>query len=131
MDESKSFDVWNTNKKEIHQKQNLKRYHQGDIWWCKLGKNIGFEQNGTGSDFDRPVLVIRGFNKKVCLIVPFTTKGKENKFYYNVGLIENKNAFAILSQVRLIDTKRLENKIGYININKLYEIKKAIWSLIR
>lgn len=127
----KSFDKWNIQKQKIHTIKQNKRYHAGDVWWCNLGQNVGFEQNGTGNDFDRPVLVIKGFNKKVCLIVPLTTKAKENKFYYNIGLVENKNAFAILSQIRLVDTKRLENKISYINIDKLNKIKKAIWDLIR
>jgi hypothetical protein len=33
-------------------------YHKREIWWCSLGVNVGFEQDGTGTNYDRPVLVI-------------------------------------------------------------------------
>lgn len=125
----KNFDQWNNLKKEIHVEN--KKYHEGDIWWCNLGQNIGDEQNGTGDFFDRPILIIKGFNKRVCLVVPLTTKEKHNKFFFCIGNIQNKNNFVILSQIKLIDTKRLINQIGFIQKNRLDEIKKAIWNLIR
>jgi mRNA interferase MazF len=71
------------------------------------------------------------FSKNVCLIVPLTTKMKKGKFYYEVGTIEKNQNFAILSQVKLIDTKRLSNKIHYVDKKTLAQIKKAIWKLIR
>jgi mRNA interferase MazF len=125
------FLKWSFIKNLIHENRTNKRYHAGDIWWCNLGKNIGFEQNGTGKNFERPVLVIKGFSKQVCLIAPLTTNKKINKFHFKINVINNKEATAILSQIRLIDTKRFQNKIGYINSKKLFQIKKAIWKLIR
>jgi mRNA interferase MazF len=125
------FDKWNIDKQNINKFNKNRKYHAGDIWWCNLGQNIGYEQNGTGKGFERPVLVVKGFSKNVCLIVPLTTKIKDNKFYSLIGLVNSKIAFAILSQIRLIDTKRLINQIGFVNTNKLNKIKKAIWKLIR
>jgi len=75
--------------------------------------------------------VIKGFNKKVCLIVPLTTKLKENKFHYDIGSIAGKRACAILSQIRLVDTKRFINKISFVNNKRLFKLKRAIWKLIR
>ena len=60
----KDFDRWNINKKRLHSQNVLHFYHEREIWWCSLGVNIGFEQDGTGKNFDRPVIVVRGFNKK-------------------------------------------------------------------
>jgi mRNA interferase MazF len=125
------FNHWNEIKKDIDFHFKNKKYHAGDIWWCKLGKNIGSEQNGSGKFFERPVLVIKGFNKEVCLVVPLTTKDKRNIFYFDIGLVGDKNNFAILSQLRLVDTKRFVNQIGFIDSSKLYKIKKAICNLIR
>lgn len=127
----KDFEGWFKKKKEIEKYQSRKKYHTGDVWWFYTGLNIGFEQDGKGDVYSRPCLIIKGFNKEVCLIVPLTTKYKDSKFYVSVGLIENKSACAIISQIKLIDTKRLVNQIGFIKTSKLNEIKKAIWNLIR
>ena len=43
-----------------------------------MGVNIGFEQDGTGSNFDRPVLILKGFNKESFFGVALTGK-KERK----------------------------------------------------
>ncbi len=96
-----------------------------------MGKNIGYEQNGDETNFERPVLVLKDFNQFVCLVVPLTTVKKKNVYYRKVGIIDFKKAYAILSQLRLVDTKRFLNKIGYLKDNKLMNIKKAIWFLIR
>ena len=45
-------------------------------------------------------------------------------------MIENKKAFVILSQIRLIDTKRLHDRLAILNKKKFEEIRKAIRALI-
>ena len=126
----KDFDGWNIQKKAIHNFNKNKLYHARDIWWCDLGINVGFEQDGTGEKNGRPVLIIRGFSKEVCLIIPLTTSQKNNKYYLKIGVVNNKKASAIISQIRLLDTKRLVNKIGILNKERFEEIKKAIKDLI-
>ena len=73
------FNSWNAIKKNIDENSKNMKYHAGDVWWCNLGKNIWFEENGKGDNFERPVLVIKGFSKHVCLIVPLTSKEKLNQ----------------------------------------------------
>lgn len=72
----KSFDTWNGLKKDIDS-GSRKLYKAHDIWWCSLGVNVGYEQGGTGKSYERPVVVLRGFSKDVCLIVPLTTSIQE------------------------------------------------------
>jgi len=127
----KEFDIWNKQKKNINYYKERKKYHAGDVWWMHTGLNIGFEQDGKHKNFERPALVIKGFNKEVCLIVPLTTKYRDTKFCLYVGEFDNQKNYAILSQIRLVDVKRLINQIGFVDSLKLTEIKKAIWSLIR
>lgn len=127
---TKDFDRWNNEKKKVHNLSENKFYHPRDIWWCSLGVNVGFEQDGTGQDFERPVLVLRGFSKHVCLVIPLTTSHKENPYHINLGIIDGKPAAAIISQIRLIDTKRLINKIDVVNEKSFEEIKKAIKALL-
>ena len=69
----KDFDKWNIQKKAIHNSRKNKFYRNREVWWCDLGVNIGFEQDGTGDNNRRPILIIKGFSKEVCLIVPLTT----------------------------------------------------------
>jgi mRNA-degrading endonuclease toxin of MazEF toxin-antitoxin module len=98
----------------------MKERFGGVIW----GINVGYEQDGTGSIGERPVIIIKGFSKFVCLAIPLTTSKKKNPYHFDVGLIEDRYAFAILSQIKLIDTKRLINKMGYIDQDK-FEYQKV------
>lgn len=127
---TKDFDIWNTQKKEIHSSAESKFYRAREVWWCHLGVNVGFEQDGTGSDHQRPVLIIRGFSKDVCLVIPLTTSQKNNKYHIPLGEIDNKKAFAIISQIKLIDVKRLINRLAILDKETFDRIKKAIRDLI-
>jgi mRNA-degrading endonuclease toxin of MazEF toxin-antitoxin module len=62
--------------------------------------------------------------------VPLTTSKKKNPYHFEVGIIEDKEAFAILSQIRLIDTKRLHGQLAVLDKEKFKEIKKAIKDLL-
>ena len=126
----KDFDKWNIQKKDIHNFRKNKLYQLRDVWWCDLGLNIGFEQDGTGKNNGRPILILQGFSKEVCLIVPLSTSRTENKYYLNVGKIKGRQSSVILSQIRLLDTKRLVNKIGKMEKEKFEEIRKAVKNLI-
>ncbi|PJF32835.1 MAG: hypothetical protein CUN57_03820, partial [Phototrophicales bacterium] len=61
----KDFDNWNVKKKSIHTDDKAPFCHEREVWWCSLGVNVGFEQDGTGKNYDRPVVILRSFNKNV------------------------------------------------------------------
>ena len=60
----KDFDTWNALKKHIHQKRFLAFVHAREVWWCSLGLNVGTEQDGKHTAFERPVLILRKFNRE-------------------------------------------------------------------
>ncbi len=126
----KDFDNWNKNKKQIHDLDENKLYHEREVWWCNLGVNIGFEEDGIGEIGERPVLILRGFSKDVCLIIPLTNSIKENPYHFALGEIDGRKAFAILSQIRLVDTKRLINKIGFIDQPLFEALRKTVKDLL-
>ena len=95
-----------------------------------MGINIGFEQDGTSETYRRPVLIIKAFSLSVCLIVPLTTSRKINPYHHSVGLIAGKQASVILSQLRLIDTKRLHDRLAILAPDKFADIRKAVRNLI-
>ncbi len=121
----KEFDTWNIQKK-IVDTLTTKRYHERDVWWCSLGLNVGFEQDGTGREYQRPVLVIKGISKDVCFVLPLTTSLSQNKNRIPVGIVDGKHASAIISQLRLIDTRRLVNKIAVVDAALFQEIRNAV-----
>ena len=122
----KDFDSWNIVKKNINIQSKTSYCHPREIWWCSLGVNIGFEQDGTGESFDRPVVVIKGFNERIFFGVVLTSKAKVGEYYFPLGKIEDKDASAILSQVRLIDTKRLVRKITTLDQRSFDGLKEAL-----
>jgi len=126
----KDFNKWNELKKTVHGEGEYKFYRAREAWWCALGLNIGFEQDGTGESYDRPILILKGFSKHVCLVVPLTTSRKKNPYHFDVGMVDGKEASAIISQIRLIDTKRLVDKIGFLEISVFERIRKAVKELL-
>lgn len=127
----KDFDKWNEIKKrtDAHEEY-LPLYNEREIRWCRLGVNIGFEQDGTGREFSRPVLILRGFSRRVCLVVPLTTSIKKNKYYVSVGNVDGKKATVIISQVRLIDTRRLDQHIATLDKRLFERIRKAVKDIL-
>ena len=127
----KDFDAWNEEKKRTDANTAyLPLYHERQVRWCRLGANVGFEQDGSGEDFSRPVLILRGFSRHVCLIVPLTTSAKQNKYRVPVGIVDGVNAVALISQVRLIDTKRLDRHIATLDNETFDRIRKAVKGLL-
>jgi len=127
----KDFDQWNERKKEIHSTGGyLPLYHKRQIRWCRLGVNVGFEQDGTGKDFSRPVLILKGFSRQVCLVIPLTTSTKDNEYYLQVGIIGDRKASVIISQIRLIDTRRLDQHIATLDKKTFGRIQKAVKDML-
>lgn len=59
MDETKHFEAWINLKAKLHDMNRLRAVHEGDVWWCAMGENIGVEINGKHEVFSRPVLVFK------------------------------------------------------------------------
>jgi mRNA-degrading endonuclease toxin of MazEF toxin-antitoxin module len=66
----------------------------------------------------------------VCLIVPLTTSQKKNPYHIGVGLVDGKEAFAIISQLRLVDTSRLVNKVGTLDTEHFKAVRKAVKTML-
>jgi mRNA interferase MazF len=120
----KDFDGWNIKKKVIDSHINELFFREGEIWWVHLGLNIGFETNGKGVDFMRPVIILKKYNQYSFLALPLSTSNKINFYRIRIGIVDGKEAFANLSQMRNIDSKRLINKVGRVSIDELVLIKK-------
>ena len=126
----KDFDSWNKEKQRIQGSESQKLYHEREIWWCSLGVNIGSEQDGTGVDHQRPVLILKGMSRSTCYVVPLTTSSQRHKLRIPIGSVEDRQATALISQIRLIDTKRLVNKVGFLDPEPFAVVRKAAKALL-
>lgn len=125
----KEFDRWNRQKQKTHLRKDRTLFHEGEIWWCSLGANIGDEQNGKGKFFSRPVLVFRKFNANVFLGLPLSTILKENRFYHRIHF-KGIDQCVVLSQMRLLDAKRLENRMGSLPSHEFAKVTKKLKDLL-
>jgi mRNA interferase MazF len=89
-------------------------FKEGEIWWCSIGMNIGREIFGKGKDFARPIIIFKKIGSDSFLAIPLTTQIKNGSWYVPIwsGDIECR---ALLSQIRVLDEKRLINKVGTLN----------------
>ena len=126
----KNYKKWHPLKQRINNASNLQPFfHEREIWFCHFGENVGFEQDGVGNDFLRPVVIVRKFNNDIFWGVPLTKRKKETEFYFTFYFTERGQNTAILSQIRLIDVRRLSYLVGTINESdfvKLIEKLKAL-----
>ncbi len=128
--DNSEFDAWNIQKKHIQTEKAPLYFKESEIWWCRLGLNVGDEQDGKGENFSRPILVLRKFNPYVFWAIPLSTKIKNNKYYVPCVGTDGMTRAAIISQIRLVSVKRLTDKIGFADENSVLQIKKAIKVLL-
>ena len=126
----KDFDGWNEEKKNLNDHEHTPHYREREIRWCRLGTNVGFEQDGTGEDRARPVLIVKGFSRLTCLIIPLTTSKTLNRYRLPIGTVGGRPSSAIISQLRLVDTKRLDQKITELDSVVFEGIRKAVKDML-
>jgi mRNA-degrading endonuclease toxin of MazEF toxin-antitoxin module len=125
----KDFDSWNTQKKKLEEINPTLHFHEREIWWCSLGLNVGDEQDGRNNLFERPVLVFKKFNGRICLVIPMSSKIKPGPYYHHFKF--NKKVFSLsLSQLRLISIKRFRRFIGKISSDEFSIIKNKCLDII-
>lgn len=127
----KDYKIWMPIKSEINNNESYPiGFQERDIWICNIGENVGFEEDGKGKDFSRPVLILKVFNRKFCHVVPLSTTSKRGIYYYPFDGKTGKTSVAILSQTRSVDATRLHEKIGKIPKEDFENIKKKIQELM-
>ena len=110
---NKDFQKWHGEKSSIHKDKKRPSFHVREVWFCSMGANVGFEQDGGGERYLRPIIVIRKFDNEVLWALPCTKNNKKGKYYFQITIIDDeqeRKSTAIMSQIRLIDAKRLQYK---------------------
>lgn len=122
----KNFDAWTHEKKRLEfVGHETLVFHEREIWWCSIGINLGDEEDGKNQLFERPVLVLKKFNKRLAWVLPMSTKEKLGRYYYRIE--HNDRAYVVLlSQLRLVSTKRFHRFVRKISPKQFYEVQQKI-----
>jgi len=125
-----NLDRWNKIKKDT-ELDNIKVYFkERDIFWTRLGENIGFEQNGKGDEFQRPVIILKKYTNDMFLGIPLSTTPRDGSFFFQFSFIKDEISTALLVQHKLYSKKRLIKKIGMIDKNNFQNLKIKLYDLI-
>lgn len=119
MDIMDKFNQWNEVKKKTEDNKRKLGIKPRDIFWAKIGQNIGSEEYGKNDNFARPITIIRKLTHDLFIGIPLTSTIKDNDYFHSFkydnksnGLTENS---AMILQVRTFSIKRLMNKTGVIS----------------
>jgi len=125
----KDFDNWNKLKKFLNEKRNIPFSNIREIWWCSFGINVGTEEDGKNELFERPIIILKVFNKNTLKVAPLTSKERSDEHHFPVSYNDRVGS-VILSQIKTISAKRLSRKLTRLNKNQfellIQKIKEVI-----
>ena len=125
----KDYGAWHELKSKVEDRP-TKFFKEAEVWWCAVGLNIGFEEDGKNDNYERPVLVFRKFNKNMFWGLPMTSVQREGKFYYSFSF-KSRISTIMISQLRTLSSKRLVRHMGNISNDIFEEVEKRVISLIK
>jgi mRNA interferase MazF len=105
------------------------RYRRGEIWWVNLDPTVG---NETAKK--RPCVILQNdvgnARSDTTMVAPLLKGSKTYPFVVNIeatidnGLDENRGIH--LEQMRVVDSRRIDNKLGTLEDKYWSEIEKAV-----
>lgn len=119
----KIFADWTKLKIRIHASENNISFHEKEVWWASIGQNIGVESNGKNKDYERPIIILKRFNRKSFIGIVLSSVEKKGKYYIELKDENGISSFANLSQIRLMSSKRL--------IRNVRKLPKQDFNIIR
>ena len=125
----KNFESWNKFKINLESTISEVIFHESEIWWSAIGANLGHEEDGKGDLYERPVLILKKFNENLLIAIPLSTKIKEGRFYVN--FLDDKLSYSVLlSQTKVMSSKRLLRKISKLSRGRFSVVKNAYFKLL-
>ena len=105
---------------------------KGEIWVIDSGNSNGHEQSGI-----RPAVVMSEPVGRIVMVVPFTSNTNALRFAHTIQFSPSpsnnltSNSIAMVYQLRGIDVKRLERKIGVLTADEIKSINSEIKRMLK
>jgi mRNA interferase MazF len=96
---------------------------QGELWLVEIPPTNGYEQSGL-----RPVLVVSPVEANIVMIIPLTSNVSALRYPHTFEVLPSEQnglktvSIVLIFQLRAIDQKRLQRKIGYMEVELLKRI---------
>ncbi|MDO5451583.1 MAG: type II toxin-antitoxin system PemK/MazF family toxin [Candidatus Saccharibacteria bacterium] len=110
----KNYKEWMGVKTKINSKEKVGEINEGDVVWAAVGENVGVEIDGKSEKYSRPVIVLRKHSKSCFTGIPLTSQPHTGSWYTHF-VFQGKKQTAVLIQARLMDTRRVYNRIGKLS----------------
>ena len=123
------FDFWNLKKQKLDGTKRDLLFKEGEIWWCSIGKNIGEEVYGKGTEFRRPIVILKKLSRNSCVVMPTTTKERTGSWYHHLN-INSKDRWVMLHQIRFISANRLWVRESSLSLEEFKEMKISVAKLL-
>ena len=127
---NRNFRKWMAQKETIHNKKPTRTFKVGELWWCRIGENVGSEICGKGNDYLRPIIIVAKLSKTDLIGVPLTSQGKTGSWYVEFEF-RDKLQRAVLVQVENISMYRLHHKMGEVPESDLNKVLAGLRNLFR
>ena len=117
-------------KGEVHSAGRIPDIHEGEVWWCVVGENVGIEINGKGERYLRPVIIFKKLSNLGFLGIPLTSQNHTGSWYVRF-ILKDKHQIAVLSQIKVFSVFRLHRKMGMLPEPDFEKISDAFWKLYK
>ena len=121
----KDFDSWNSLKKDIDSRQSAVFCNVREIWWASLGLNIGSEEDGKNDLFERPIIIIKVFNRNMLRIIPLTSSVRDDLHHFPISHAQITGSVR-LSQMKTIGAQRLTRKLGRLDTPTFHQLVERL-----
>lgn len=127
------FDKWNEVKKVVQNDEKIRLFKQRDIFFINMGQNVGFEQNGKGENFVRPIIILKRITNQMFLGIPLSSQLRKGGWFFEFEFDTKDDVsrnIAIIPQIKMFSSRRLLNKIGVIKTKDFEILKQKVKDFI-
>ncbi len=125
----KDFRDWHSLKTDLQNHRRRPFFAEREVWICSIGLNVGHEEDGKGNQFLRPVIIFKKVSADEFWGIPLTSGGGGGHFRYPFNF-NGKTTTALLSQIGILDGKRLLRRSGIMPEKEFFEMADAVSVLI-
>ena len=104
---------------------------KGDIYLINLSLGVGHEQYGF-----RPAVLLSKVIAGMVIVIPLTTNLEALRFPYTLSILGSsinkleKNSVALVFQIKSVDKRRINKKIGHLDSQDLAKLEKTLKDLL-